>query len=211
MIYNTSGQSTDEANLNTFSKLHTDAQLHTLMDNVSATTSDEDSPPLTIWIDGDAAPREVKELIFRVSTRLNLPVHLVANQSISVPTKSSLIKCIVVNELANAADRYIVEHAIFGDLVITADIPLAAALVDKGVCVIEPRGEILDDRNVHSRLASRNLLDEARGAGAEIRGPKPYDSRDKSAFAAAVDRTLHMLIRRWQKNAARESKAQVRH
>jgi uncharacterized protein len=154
---------------------------------------------LTIWIDGDAAPREVKELVYAASKRLELPVKLVANQSIGIP-RTGRIECIVVAAGANIADRYILDHAIANDVTITADIPLAAALVDKGVHVIEPRGEILDDSNVKGRLASRDLLDAARGSGMEISGPSPYSAKDKAAFASALDRTLTRLTRRRRGN-----------
>lgn len=149
----------------------------------------------TIWIDGDAAPREVKELVYRASKRLELRVLVVANQSISVPLAGKRIQAIVVSEGANMADKYILENAELNDLAITADIPLAAALVDKGVVVIEPRGDILDANNVKSRLASRDLLDMARGSGLEIRGPSAYTAKNKAAFASALDRTLARLTR----------------
>ncbi len=140
-----------------------------------------------IWIDGDAAPREVKELVYRASKRLELRVLVVANQSIAVPLAGQRIQAIVVSEGANMADKYILENADVNDLAITADIPLAAALVDKGVVVIEPRGDILD--------ASRDLMDLARGSGLEIRGPSAYTAKNKAAFASALDRTLARLTR----------------
>lgn len=149
----------------------------------------------TIWIDGDAAPREVKELVYRASKRLQLRVRVVANQSIAIPSVGERIQSIVVRDGANMADRYILECAELNDLAITADIPLAAALVEKGVLVIEPRGVILDANNVKSRLASRDLLDAARGSGLEIRGPSVYSTKDKAAFASALDRTLVRLTR----------------
>lgn len=165
------------------------------MDQLPPQDNSAISPPITIWIDGDAAPREVKELVFRASTRLDVQVRLVANQSIAVPKSGDRIQCTVVPYGANIADRYILENALANDLAITADIPLAAALVDKGVWVIEPRGDILDANNVHGRLAARDLLDAARGSGVEIPGPSPYSLKDKAAFASALDRTLTRLLR----------------
>ncbi|MCY2983567.1 MAG: YaiI/YqxD family protein [Planctomycetota bacterium] len=144
---------------------------------------------MKIWIDADAAPREVKELIFKAATRLKLPVVLVANQSMWVPT-GSLFSSVAVPEGANVADKYIVDHAEPGDLAITADIPLAAQLVDKQVYVIDPRGEQYDDHNVKGRLAARDLFDAARGAGMEFSGPAPYSPKDRGAFASALDRVL---------------------
>lgn len=157
---------------------------------------------MQIWIDADAAPRDVKEIVFRASARLGLSVVLVANQSIAIPSNSSRIKSIAVPDGANIADKYIVDHSEAGDICVTADIPLAAQLVDKGVHVIEPRGEEFDERNVKSRLAARDLLDAARGAGMELTGPKPYSSKDKSAFASTLDR---VLTRRLKKPDARSS------
>ncbi len=145
---------------------------------------------MKIWIDADAAPRDVKELVFRASTRLKLSVVLVANQSIWVPTESGLISSVAVSDGANIADRYIVANSESGDLAITADIPLAAELVEKRVFVIDPRGEEYDDRNVLGRLAARDFLDAARGAGMELSGPAPYSPKDRSAFASALDRVL---------------------
>lgn len=145
---------------------------------------------MRIWIDADAAPREVKELVFRAAARLKMPVVLVANQPIWVPPGNSLFSSITVRDGANIADKYIVDHAESGDLAITADIPLAAQLVDKQVFVIDPRGELYDDRNVAGRLAARDLFDAARGAGMEFSGPAPYSPKDRIAFASSLDRIL---------------------
>lgn len=150
---------------------------------------------MKIWIDADAAPREVKEIVFRAATRLKLPCVLVANQSIWVPPGNTLITSICVPDGANIADRYIVEHAEPGHVAITADIPLAAQLVAKQVYVIEPRGEEFDDRNVASRLATRDLFDAARGAGMELAGPRPYSTKDRSAFASTLDRILTKALK----------------
>ena len=145
---------------------------------------------MRIWIDADAAPREVKELVYRAAARLKMPVVLVANQPIWVPPGNSLFSSITVRDGANIADKYIVDHAESGDLAITADIPLAAQLVDKQVFVIDPRGELYDDRNVAGRLAARDLFDAARGAGMEFSGPAPYSPKDRIAFASSLDRIL---------------------
>lgn len=155
---------------------------------------------MKIWIDADAAPREVKEIVFRAATRLKLSCVLVANQSIWVPPGNSLITSVCVSDGANIADRYIVEHAEAGDVAITADIPLAAQLVAKQLYVIEPRGEEYDDRNVASRLATRDLLDAARGAGMEISGPRPYSVKDRTAFASTLDRILTKALRYLSRN-----------
>ena len=145
---------------------------------------------MKIWIDADAAPREVKELVFRASTRLKIAVVLVANQSIWSPPGSSLISSIAVPNGANIADKYIVDHSESGDVAITADIPLAAQLVQKQVYVIDPRGELFDERNMASRLAARDLFDAARGAGMEFSGPAPYSAKNRNEFASTLDRVL---------------------
>lgn len=150
---------------------------------------------MKIWIDADAAPRDVKELVFRTSTRLKLEVVLVANQSIRVPETGGRISSVAVPDGANIADRYIAENSQPGDIAITADIPLAAQLVEKKVYVIDPRGEEYDDRNVLGRLAARDFLDAARGAGMELSGPAPYSPKDRKAFASALDRVLTRAIK----------------
>jgi uncharacterized protein len=154
---------------------------------------------MKIWIDADAAPREVKELVFRASKRLELDVTLVANQSIWLPPSEGRIQGVTVRDGANVADQYIVDNAEPGDVAITADVPLAAQLVAKHVFVVDPRGEVYEDRNIGSRLASRDWLDAARGAGMELSGPRPYSSRDRTAFAAALDRVLTRAIKQRDK------------
>ncbi len=145
---------------------------------------------MRIWIDADAAPRDVKELIFKTATRLKLAVVLVANQSIWVPPGNPLFSSITVPDGANIADKYIVDNAVAGDLAITADIPLAAQLVANQVYVIDPRGEQFDDGNMASRLAARDFFDAARGAGMEFSGPAPYTAKDRNAFASTLDRVI---------------------
>ena len=151
---------------------------------------------MKIWIDADAAPRDVKELVFRASSRLKIPVVLVANQSLSTPSGSSLISSVTVRDGANVADQYIVQNSTTGDLTITADIPLAAQLVAKQVYVIDPRGEEYDERNISGRLASRDFLDLARGAGMELSGPAPYGPKDRTAFASTLDRVLTKALKK---------------
>lgn len=156
---------------------------------------------MKIWIDADAAPREAKELVFRASKRLQLEVILVANQSIRVPASGGLIRAVTVRDGANVADQYIVEHATSGDVVVTADIPLAAQLVAKEVFVLDPRGEVFDDRNIGSRLAARDWNDAARGAGMELSGPRPYSPRDRTQFASALDRVLTKAAKQQSKKS----------
>ena len=145
---------------------------------------------MKIWIDADAAPFEAKEVIFRAARRLKIETIMVANQPLGLPFNAPMVKQVTVREGANEADRYIVQASEAGDIAITADIPLAALLVDKHVNVIDPRGEQYTSDNIRSRLSMRDFLDGLRGAGEVTRGSRPYDARDKKAFAAALDRLL---------------------
>lgn len=154
---------------------------------------------MKIWIDADAAPRDTKELIFKTSKRLEIEVILVANQSIGFPEKSRLIRGIVVRDGANVADQYIVEHSSPGDIVITADIPLASQLVAKNVYVLDPRGTEYDDRNIGSRLAARDFMDHARGAGMELSGPQPYTAKNRNDFACTLDRIVTRALKQAQR------------
>jgi uncharacterized protein YaiI (UPF0178 family) len=164
---------------------------------------------MKIWIDADAAPRESKELVFRASKRLGIEVTLVANQSISLPPNHRLVNSVTVRDGANIADQYIVDNTTAGDVAITADIPLAAQLVAKDVFVISPRGEVYDDRNIGSRLASRDWLDAARGAGMAISGPQPYSQRDRVEFASALDRILTRAIKLRDQSASKRPTPQI--
>ncbi|MFO1420225.1 MAG: YaiI/YqxD family protein [Candidatus Competibacteraceae bacterium] len=144
---------------------------------------------MKIWIDADACPAPVKAIVFRASQRLGVPVTLVANHRAQSPP-SPLIAVVQVDRGLDAADDYLVEHAAASDLVITADIPLAARLVAQGVPALNPRGELYTADNVRERLALRNLKEELRAAGNMTGGPAPYHDRDKQAFANSLDRWL---------------------
>jgi uncharacterized protein YaiI (UPF0178 family) len=142
-----------------------------------------------IWVDADACPGEVKELLYRTAERRKIKVTLVANQSMWIP-RSEFIAALLVPGGMNMADRRIVELVEPGDLVITADVPLAADVVAKGGQVIGPRGELYTDANVGERLAVRNMLDGLRGAGQIMGGPANFSPRDRQAFANQLDRWL---------------------
>ncbi len=144
---------------------------------------------MPIWIDADACPAPVKLIVFRAAQRRGIAVTLVANQRLQVPP-SPLIRAIQVSTGLDAADDYLVEHATASDLVITADIPLAARLVERGVPALNPRGELYTADNVRERLALRNLKEELRAIGTLSGGPPPYHERDKQAFANSLDRWL---------------------
>jgi uncharacterized protein YaiI (UPF0178 family) len=144
---------------------------------------------MQIWVDADACPGEIKELLFRAAERRRIKVTLVANQPMRTP-RSQFIDTELVSGGMNVADRRIVELAAAGDLVITADIPLAADIVAKGAQALDPRGELYTDANVGQRLATRNLIDELRGGGLITGGPSNFSPRDKQAFANQLDRWL---------------------
>ena len=151
---------------------------------------------MTLWIDADAAPRDVKEICFRASERLALPTVLVANQRIQLPLGYKHLSAVRVDGGPDVADRYIAEHAVEGDVAITADIPLAALLVPNGVVVLDPRGEEYTSESIGERLSVRNFMDGLRGAGVETGGHAAYGAREKQAFANALDRALTRAARR---------------
>lgn len=146
-------------------------------------------------MDADAAPREVKELVFRAAKRLSLPVVLVANQRLQTPTGNPLVTAVRVDGGADVADRYIAERADPGDLVVTQDVPLAALLVPRAIAVLDPRGDEHTPETIGERLSLRDFMEQARLAGAVTGGPPPYDARARQAFAAALDRILTRLHR----------------
>jgi uncharacterized protein YaiI (UPF0178 family) len=142
-----------------------------------------------IWVDADACPREVKEVVYRAADRLKIATVMVANSNLHVP-RSPYISTVRVGAGLDVADAYLVQHAAPGDLAVTADIPLAAALVAKEVRVLDPRGETYDADNVQERLALRDLMKELRDGGVETSGPQPFRPGDKQQFANALDREL---------------------
>ena len=142
-----------------------------------------------IWVDADACPGEIKELLFRAAKRTEIKVTLVANQPMRTP-RSEFIDSVLVPAGMNVADRRIVELVKPGDLVITADIPLAAEVVANGGQALDPRGELYTDANIGERLAVRNLLDELRGGGQITGGPANFTAKDRQAFANQLDRRL---------------------
>lgn len=163
----------------------------------SAKSSKLTTQKLSIWVDGDACPHAIKEILFRTVKRLEIPLILVANQTLSIP-KSDLIKVITVPHGADAADHLIVEKMKAGDVVITGDIPLAARVVEKEGIAIGTRGELYDDKSVHDRLASRNLMEQFRAAGVQTSGPKPQAQKDIQQFSNQLDRTLTRQLRKYK-------------
>ena len=151
---------------------------------------------MRVWIDADAAPREVKEIVFRAAKRLEVQAVLVANQWLTGPPGNPFVSAVRVDGGPDVADLHIAEHAEPGDVAVTADIPLAARLVEKNVMAIDPRGDEYTEENVGERLAVRDLMDGLRGAGMlEPGGPRPYGPKDRQAFAATLDRVLTRALR----------------
>ncbi len=150
---------------------------------------------MKLWIDADAAPRDVKEIVYRAAKRLELPTVLVANQRLPVPPGNAFVSAVRVEGGPDVADRYIADHAEPRDVAVTADIPLAAILVEKGVVVVDPRGDEFTPENVGERLAVRDFMDGLRGSGVETGGARPYGPKDKQAFAGALDRVLTRALR----------------
>ena len=144
---------------------------------------------MKIWIDADACPAPVKDILFRASKRTNTPLILVANNFLPTPP-SPLITVIRVEKGFDAADHYIVEHLDANDLVITADIPLAADVVAKQGIALNPRGELYTENNIKQRLGLRDMREQLRGAGANIGGPSAFSTKEKTAFANALDKIL---------------------
>lgn len=149
---------------------------------------------MKIWIDADACPRVIKEILFRASARLNIPVCLVANKKLA-KHETHLIESIVVPDGFDVADDYIAEHATVNDVVITADIPLAARIVNKGGVALDPRGELYTDENVSERLSMRDLMMELRESGLIQGGPSQFNLTDRQRFASSLDRLLTRMMK----------------
>lgn len=144
---------------------------------------------MRIWVDADACPKVIKDILFRAAERRAIPLTLVANAPLRVPP-SAYIKTLQVERGFDVADNRIVELTEKNDLVITADIPLAAAVVEKGAHALNPRGELYTPDNIKERLAMRNLMDELRSTGQLTGGPAAISQRDRMDFANALDRLL---------------------
>ena len=141
---------------------------------------------MMIWVDADACPVVIKEILFRAAERTKITTTLVANQFLRTPP-SAYIKTMQVPSGFDVADNRIVQELTAGDLVITADIPLAAQVVEKGGHALNPRGELYTTANIKERLAMRNLMEELRGNGIDISGPSAFNQSDRQTFSAALD------------------------
>lgn len=142
-----------------------------------------------IWVDADACPVAIKEVLFRAADREQVHVTLVANQWIRTPP-SRFVRSIQVPGGFDVADAEIVERVSAGDLVVTQDIPLAALVIEKGALAVHPRGELYAPDTIAQRLSMRNFMDELRGSGVDTGGPAAFHPRDKQAFANQLDRWL---------------------
>ena len=143
-----------------------------------------------IWVDADACPGPIKDILFRAAERLQIHMVLVANQMLRTPP-SPWIRAVQVPGGFDVADNEIVARVSPGDLVITADIPLAAAVLEKGGHVLDPRGEPLTAGNIGERLSLRGFMDELRASGVNTGGPPPLSHADRQTFANALDHLLH--------------------
>lgn len=144
---------------------------------------------MQIWVDADACPQVIKEILFRAAERVQVLTTLVANTMLRTPA-SAFIKTVRVRQGFDVADHWIVQQMQEGDLVITADIPLAAEVITRGAHALDPRGELYSEDNVRERLAIRNLMQDLRSTGALIGGPAPFGHGDRQRFANHLDRFL---------------------
>lgn len=144
---------------------------------------------MQIWVDADACPGVIKEILFRAAARHSLPVVLVANQWLRVPP-SPFIRAVQVPRGFDVADSHIVDQVAADDLVITADIPLAAQVIEKGASAINPRGELYSAENIRQLLDMRNFMDGLRSSGVDTGGPPAFGHADRQNFANQLDRFI---------------------
>ena len=144
---------------------------------------------MQIWVDADACPKVIKDILFRASQRLDLPMILVANQPLSVPPNCK-IRAVQVPPGFDVADNYIVQNLSAGDLVITADIPLAAEVIDEDAHALNPRGELYTKNNIRERLMMRDFMSDLRSSGVQTGGPAALSQRDRQDFGNALDKFL---------------------
>jgi len=144
---------------------------------------------MKIWVDADACPVVIKEILFRAAQRTGIQLTLVANQPVRIPPSRN-ISFVQVSRGFDVADDEIVKRSEAGDLVITADIPLAAEAIEKGAIALNPRGELYTTENIKDRLNMRDFMDTLRSSGIQTGGPPPLDQGDRQAFANQLDRWL---------------------
>ena len=146
-------------------------------------------PVVQIWVDADACPVVIKEILYRAANRAEIPLILIANQMLRVPP-SPWIRALQVPSGFDVADQRIAQDVSAGDLVVTADVPLAAQVIAKGALVLDPRGELLDQGSIQARLTMRNFMESLRSSGVETGGPPALSAADRQAFGNQLDRWL---------------------
>ena len=144
---------------------------------------------MKIWVDADACPVVIKEILFKAARRTAVPLTLLANHAMNVPA-DKLIQFIQVKPGFDVADNEIVKRVISGDLVISSDIPLAAEVIEKGCTVLSPRGELYTASTIRARLSMRNFMETLRSSGVETGGPAALSQADRQAFANHLDKIL---------------------
>ncbi|MDQ7059162.1 MAG: YaiI/YqxD family protein [Ghiorsea sp.] len=150
---------------------------------------------MRIWVDADACPVPVKDILFRAAERAKINTILVANSMMRVP-KSAYISAVQVDAGADVADQYIVDALDVGDLVITADVPLAADVIEKGGLALNPRGSMFTPDSIKSQLSMRNFMDDLRGSGVMTGGQAAFNHSDRQAFANQLDKILTQYQKR---------------
>ena len=148
---------------------------------------------MEIWVDADACPVVIKEILFRAAKRTGVQLTLVANQPVRIP-KSLSIRMIQVPSGFDVADNEIVRRCSAGDLVVTSDIPLAAEVIDKGGCALSPRGELYSADDIRARLNMRDFLDTLRASGIDTGGPPALNHSDRQLFASHLDTLLSKCL-----------------
>ncbi|GJL78051.1 MAG: UPF0178 protein [Nitrospinaceae bacterium] len=144
---------------------------------------------MKIWVDADACPRAIKDILFRVADRTKISVTFVSNQWLRLPN-STFVHMVQVGQGPDIADDEIVNKCVAGDLIITADIPLAARVVEKGALALDPRGTMYDKSNIGQILDMRNFMDTLRGSGVETGGPSGFGQRERFKFANELDKFI---------------------
>ena len=161
---------------------------------VSLPANTDSSASIHIWVDADACPVVIREILFRAGDRTGVPLTFVAQKPIKLPVAQK-VRFVQVPAGLDVADKRIVEMMGAGDLVITADVPLAAAVIEKGGVALNPRGELYTSENVRERLSVRNFLDELRGSGVNTGGPPALSQRERQMFANQLDKLLAKRIK----------------
>jgi uncharacterized protein YaiI (UPF0178 family) len=149
---------------------------------------------MKIWVDADACPGPVRDILLRAAQRLRVSIIFVANKRLTLP-RSEFVSTVQVGAGLDVADGHIAAAAQAGDLAVTQDIPLAALLVPKGVVVLDPRGELFSEENIAERLSVRNFMQELRESGVMTGGPGGFSAQDKQEFASTLDRELTRLLK----------------